>query len=69
VLIENRILLTLIKSGGGMCPMKPGNRQYNFYIEMVPIHAKRLLWEMGERNVFYDAFLPMQMGFFFFKKE
>ena len=35
-----------IKRGGGMCPMKPGNRQF---IDMVPIHTKRLLWKMGER--------------------
>lgn len=35
-------------------------------IEMVPIHTKRLLWEMGERIIFNDAFLPMQKGFLFY---
>jgi hypothetical protein len=38
-------------------------------IEMVPIHTKRLLWEMGERIIFNDAFLPMQKGFYFVKIE
>jgi hypothetical protein len=36
-----------------------------FIIEMVPIHTKRLLWEMGERIIFNDAFLPVQKGFLF----
>ncbi len=36
------------------------------FIEMVPIHTKRLLWEMGERIIFNDAFLPMQKGFLFY---
>jgi len=40
-----------------------------FIIEMVPIHTKRLLWEMGERIIIYDAFLPAQKGFYFVKIE
>jgi hypothetical protein len=40
-----------------------------FIIEMVPIHTKRMLWEMGERIVFNDAFLPVQKGFYFGKIE
>ena len=32
----------LIKRGGGMCPMKPGNR---LVIEMVPIHIKLITLE------------------------
>ena len=40
-----------------------------FIIEMVPIHTKRLLWEMGERIIFNDAFLPAQKGFYFVKTE
>jgi hypothetical protein len=38
-----------------------------FIIEMVPIHTKRLLWEMGERIIFNDAFLPVQKGFLFYE--
>lgn len=38
-----------------------------FIIEMVPIHTKRMLWEMGERIIFNDAFLPVQKGFILFK--
>jgi len=32
-------ILALIKRGGGMCPMKPGNRQGDF-LGKVPIHTK-----------------------------
>jgi hypothetical protein len=38
------------------------------FIEMVPIHTKRLLWEMGERVIFDNAFLPVQKGIFIFLK-
>ena len=37
--------VALIKRGGGKCPLKPGNRHVN---EMVPSHAKQMLWEMRE---------------------
>jgi hypothetical protein len=55
-----------IKRGGGMCPMKPGNRQF---IDMVPIHTKRLLWKMGERFGSSCLSAIAQKGFFFFTKE
>ena len=41
-------------------------RQPSIFIEMVPIHTKRLLWKMGERIIIYDAFLPVQKGFLFY---
>jgi hypothetical protein len=43
-------------------------RQPSIFIEMVPIHTKRLLWEMGERFIFDNAFLPAQKGIFIFLK-
>lgn len=51
-----------IKRGGGMCPMKPGNRQF---IDMVPIHTKRMLWKMGERFDLLCLSAIVQKGFFF----
>lgn len=47
--------------------MKPGNRQC--YIEMVPIHTKRLLWEMGERSILLMPFCPCRKAFYFSKIE
>ncbi len=38
---------TLIKSGGGMCPMKPSNHRI---YEVVLIHKKQLLMKMRERT-------------------
>lgn len=46
--------------------MKPGNRQF---IEMVPIHTKRLLWEMGERIKSLCLSAILQKGFFFYPKR
>ncbi len=40
-----------------------------FIIEMVPIHTKRLLWEMGERIVLMMPFCLCRKAFYFLKKE
>lgn len=40
-----------------------------FIIEMVPIHTKRLLWEMGERIVLMMPFCLCREAFLFLKKE
>ncbi len=42
--------------------MKPGNRQF---IEMVPIHTKQLLWEMGERFILIMPFCLCRKVFCF----
>lgn len=42
--------------------MKPGNRQF---IEMVPIHTKQMLWEMGERIRFMMPFCLRRKAFYF----
>lgn len=44
-------------------------RQPSIVIEMVPIHTKRLLWEMGERIVLLCLSAILQKGFFFAKKN
>ena len=46
--------------------MKPGNRQC---IDMVPIHAKRLLWKMGERFCFIMPFCHSAERHFVFGKK
>ena len=51
-LIQIKYALTLIERGGGMCPMKPGNR---LVIEMVPIHIKFKTLE-DERKIILNAF-------------
>lgn len=51
---------TLIQSGGGMCPLKPGNR---LAIEMVPSHIKLLQTLEDERKV------ATFIAFSFIKKE
>lgn len=40
-----------------------------FIIEMVPIHTKRLLWEMGERIVLMMPFCLRREAFYFLIKE
>lgn len=61
--------VTLIKSGGGKCPTKPGNRHV---YEMVPNHTKQMLWEMREwiSSIEIENLLPFcsfAEGIFYFK--
>lgn len=53
----------LIERGGGMCPMKPGNRQYLLKWCQFTQSVSFGRWEKG---LFNNAFLPMQKGFLFF---
>jgi hypothetical protein len=42
-------------------------RQPSIFIEMVPIHTKRLLWEMGERTILIMPFCLCRKAFCFSK--
>jgi hypothetical protein len=64
VLIEYRMLYNSYQEWWRDVPDEA--RQPSIFIEMVPIHTKRMLWKMGERSLFTMPFCLCRKAFLIF---